>query len=51
MISKSRELSEIRVDIANTKYKMDDNNSVKTLEPIFEEMAMGKELLTPIEKA
>ena len=51
MISKGGELSETRVDVANTRYKKDDNNRVGTLKPICGKMIMGKELFTPIKKA
>ena len=46
-----RELSEIKVDLANMGYKIDNNNLVGVLESICEEMIMEKGIFTPIEKA
>ena len=51
IISKSGELLQIKVDIADTGYGMDDNNPVRMLEPICRKMAMGKKPFTLIEKA
>lgn len=51
MISKGKELSEIKVDIANIKYEIDDNNSVGTLKLICREIAIKKGLLTLIKNA
>ena len=51
MISEGRELLETSVDVADTGYKIDDNNPVGALEPICGEISLGRELLTPIEEA
>lgn len=51
MIKEDRELLEIKVDIANTGYKIDDNNLVRALEPICREIAMEKRLFILIKKA
>ena len=51
MISKREELPKIKVDITNIRYKIDNNNPVKTLELICEKMAMGKRQLIPVKKA
>lgn len=50
MISKSGELLKIRVNNANIRYEIDDNNSIGILEPIYGKMAIEKRLLTSIEK-
>lgn len=50
MIKKSRELSETKVDVANTRYKIGNNNPVGVLERICREMAMEKKILNPIGK-
>ena len=50
MIRESKELLETKVDIANIRYKMDNKNLVRALEPIYKEIAIGKRLFTPIEK-
>lgn len=50
MIRESEELLETKVDIANIRYKMDNKNLVRTLEPIHREIAIGKRLFIPIEK-
>lgn len=51
MIKKDGELSETKVDIADTWYKIDNNNPVGALKFIRKEMTMEKEILTSIEKA
>lgn len=50
MISKSRKLSEIRVDIANTRYKINSTNLVKVLKPIYGKMTIEKKLFIQIKK-
>ena len=42
MIRKGRELSEIQINLANTGYEINNNNSVGVLEPIRGEMAIKK---------
>lgn len=49
MISKNGKLLEIRVDVANKKYRIDNNNLVETIKPIHKKIAIGKKLLIPIE--
>ena len=51
MIREDEELSKTQVDVANTGYKINNNNLVGVLEPIRGEMAMEKEMLIPIKKA
>lgn len=51
MISKSRKLPKTNIDVADTKYEINDNNSMEVLEPICEKILLRKELLIPIEKA
>ena len=51
MIREGGELSETKVDVADTGYEIDNNNPVGALEPIRGEMAIEKGMLTPIEKA
>lgn len=50
MISKSRELLETRVDVANTEYEIDNINLVKALEAICGKMTMKKTLFILIKK-
>lgn len=50
MIKKDRKLSETKVDLIDTGYKIDNNNFVRALKPICRKMAMEKKMLTPIEK-
>lgn len=51
IIKKSRQLSETKVDVANIRYKIDNNNLVGAFKLIRKEIAMEKKLLTPIENA
>ena len=51
MIREGGELSETKVDVINMRYKIDNNNLVKMLEPIYGEIVIKKKMLIPIEKA
>lgn len=51
MINKSRELSDTKIDIANMRYKINDNNLVGVLEPIYKKILIRKKLFIQIEKA
>lgn len=51
IINKNGELSETKTDIANIKYKLDNNNSIKTLKSIYKKIATEKKLLILIKKA
>ena len=51
MIKESGELSESKVNIANMWWKIDNNNPIGALEPIYREMAIEKGMLTPIVKS
>lgn len=50
IIKECEELSETKVDVADIRYKIDNNNLVRAWEPIREKMAIGKGILIPIEK-
>ena len=50
-MKEGKELLKTKVDVANMRYKIDNNNPVEALEPIRGEMAMEKGMFTPIEKA
>lgn len=50
MIKEGGELSKTKVDVADTGYEIDNNNSVRVLELICGEMAIEKRMFTPIKK-
>lgn len=47
-ISKGKKLSDIRIDAANIRYKMDYKNPVKVLKTIHGKMAIAEDLITSI---
>lgn len=51
MINEGGKLSEIKFDVAEKRYKIDDNNLVKVLESICRRMIIERRLFTLIEKA
>ena len=51
MISKGGEVLEIKVDIANIGYKIDNKNLVGVLRSTYRKMAIEKRLFTLIKKA
>lgn len=50
MVNKSRQLTEIKINIANIGYKIDNNNLLGVLKPIYRKMSIEKKLFTLIEK-
>lgn len=45
MISKDRKLLGIKIDIVDTRYKIDDNNLIRVLKPIYRKIAIKKNYL------
>lgn len=50
MIKENGELSVTHIDVANTRYKINNNNPVKVLESICGEITIEKRMLIPMKK-
>lgn len=50
MINKNKKLQKTSINVTNTRYIIDNNNLVRTLKPICQEISIEIGLFTPIKK-